>query len=79
MSENRNYTVSRKTLTNILKHTLELYNVGMFLQQEYNNEINGDFRKEVISDGVLYRLGKHYDDIYQLVNIICNDGKIVVE
>ena len=80
MSDDKNYSVSKETLTELLNNIKELYQVGIFLQKEYKNEIQGDFKKEVIGDGIYYRLDKHYKDCYRLINVICNDsGKIIIE
>lgn len=75
----KNYTVSKNSLEVLMFHANELFEVATFIQSEYENENKGDFRKEVLSDGVFYRLNKHYQDIYRLINIICNDDKITGE
>ena len=72
----KNYLISKHSLQKLLDYASEMFEVGTFIQEEYAKDSEGDFRREVLCDGVFYRLDKNYKEIYRLVNIICNDDKI---
>lgn len=75
--EHKNYLISKQSLQKLMYYVNEMFNIGTFIQQEYKKETNGDFRKEVLSDGVFYRLDTNHKEVSQLINIICNDDKII--
>lgn len=74
----KDYKVSKETLKLLLVNVQELYNVGNFIQEEYRKTLHDDdFRDEVICDGVHYRLNTHYNCIYKLLDMICNNEKLL--
>ena len=73
------YCVSRESLNKLLYYVNDLFEVATFIENEYEKEVKGDFSKELLSEGVFSRLDKDYKDIFKLLNIICNDGKLTGE
>lgn len=69
------YQISRESLNLLLHYAGNMFDVGTFLVAEHRDRCD-DFRSDVLCDGVWWRMDKNYKEIYKLVNIICNDGKI---
>lgn len=71
-----NYQISKESLNKLLYHAGEMFEIGVFMTEEYKDKCGDSFRAEVLSDGAWWRLDKNYKDIYRLVNVICNDDKL---
>lgn len=73
----KDYKVSKETLKLILMYVQELHRTADFIQEEYRNVLQSeDFRGEVLCDGVHYRLDNYYQNIYKLLDMICNNEKL---
>ena len=70
-----NYSISKETLSAILRCAGSMLEVGNFMVNEHRDKVD-TFRGDVFCDGVACRLESNYDDIKRLVNVVCNDGRV---
>lgn len=69
------YNISKESLNLLLHYAGAMLEVGNFMVEEHREKCDS-FRSDVLCDGVRWRLDKNYNDIYKLVNIVCNDSRI---
>ena len=67
--------VSKQSLNDILKLAEDMLDWGCFMCDDYRVNVD-DFRSDVLCDCVSDRLKRDYIELYKLVNVICNDGKV---
>ena len=70
-----NYMVSKESLSKILGLAEDMLEWGCFMCEDYRVNVD-TFRGDVLSDCVSGRLKQDYIELYKLVNVVCNDGRI---
>ena len=70
-----NYMVSKELLNKILLLAEDMLEWSCFMCDDYRVNVD-TFRAEILCECVSGRLKQDYIELYKLVNIICNDGKI---
>lgn len=69
------YKVSRETLELLAFHVSELVLISYGITKEYKNSSNS-LKSEIITDEASFQTTEHSNQIYKLLNIICNNDKI---
>lgn len=73
----KNYIVSKETLQELQENVNELKKIAFFIREQYLiDNVGVDLKKEVIADGVTFKINDSYDKIQKTLNIICNDSKL---
>ena len=73
----KNYIVSKETLQELQENVNELKKIAFFIREQYLiDNVGVDLKKEIIADGVTFKINDSYDKIQKTLNIICNDSKL---
>lgn len=72
----KEYSVKKEDLNLIVHMAGELYDVGTHLAFKYLKDHEGNYDKELLVDGCMYRLDKNHQQIYRLINRLVPDDKL---